>query len=133
MSLQQHSTRIHNLSLCAGECWPAEPGGGPAGQLPPHKFALYFKEGGVGTFLPLYYNFMEAMRQHQQQQQQQPQRPQQSQAINHMVATAFVDPSDPSKLVLTQPAQGQEAPSAPVYAANFGEDEVYESLREGGR
>ena len=45
-----------------------------------------------------------------------------------MVATAFVDPSDPSKLALTQPTREAEAPSAPVYAANFGDDETYEDM-----
>ncbi len=39
----------------AGQVWPAVPGGGPLGQLPPHDFKLYFKEGGIGTFYPLYY------------------------------------------------------------------------------
>ena len=28
-------------------------GGGPAGGLPPHEWKLYFKEGGVGTLLPV--------------------------------------------------------------------------------
>ena len=112
-----------------GECWPAQPGGGPAGSLPPHKFAMYFKEGGVGTFLPLYFNFSEAAQSAQRQRQQNsytdPHR--QGQTIN-MVATALVDPNDPSKLVLTQPSSESPAPSAPVYAANFGEDEVYEAM-----
>ena len=39
----------------AGHCWPAVQGGGPAGTVAPHKFMLYFREGGVGTFLHLYY------------------------------------------------------------------------------
>ncbi len=42
-----------------GEVWPAVEGGGPQGTLPPHKYNLYFKEGGVGTFLPLYFRFVE--------------------------------------------------------------------------
>ena len=56
------------LSVClqAGKCWPAVPGGGPSGSLPPHNFAIYFKEGGVGTFLPLYFNFLEYVRYTQQ-------------------------------------------------------------------
>lgn len=35
--------------------WPAVEGGGPAGGLPPHHFKVLFKEGGIGTFYPLYY------------------------------------------------------------------------------
>ena len=42
-------------SACAGSVWPAVPGGGPGGSLPPHDFILYFKEGGIGTFYPMYY------------------------------------------------------------------------------
>lgn len=29
--------------MAAGKVWPATEGGGPAGQLPPHEFKLYFK------------------------------------------------------------------------------------------
>ena len=36
--------------------------GRPPGSQPPHSFTLYFKEGGVGTFLPLYYSFLGAAR-----------------------------------------------------------------------
>ena len=36
--------------------------GQPPGSQPPHSFTLYFKEGGVGTFLPLYYSFLGAAR-----------------------------------------------------------------------
>ena len=36
--------------------------GQPPGSQPPHSFTLYFKEGGVGTFLPLYYSFLSAAR-----------------------------------------------------------------------
>lgn len=39
----------------AGEIWPAVPGGGPGGQLPPHKFKVMFKDGGMGTLYPLFY------------------------------------------------------------------------------
>lgn len=39
--------------------WPAVEGGGPSGSLPPHDFRLYFKEGGIGTFYPVYYTFAE--------------------------------------------------------------------------
>jgi len=70
------------LSSNAGECWPAAPGGGPQGSLPPHVFSLYFKEGGVGTFLPLYFRFVDIARDNLHQVQQQPSAPQE------LVATA---------------------------------------------
>lgn len=40
----------------------------------------------------------------------------------------IVDPSDPSTLYLTQPDEKERIPTAPVYAPNYGEDEVYEPL-----
>ncbi|DBB16452.1 hypothetical protein WJX82_008645 [Trebouxia sp. C0006] len=111
----------NNLS---GECWPAAPGGGPQGSLPPHVFALYFKEGGVGTFLPLYFRFIDIARDNLHQVQQQPAAPQE------LVATAFVDPSDPSRLYLAQPSEpaASERPLAPKYAPNYGVDEAYEAM-----
>ncbi|DBA76760.1 hypothetical protein WJX79_004284 [Trebouxia sp. C0005] len=111
----------NNLS---GECWPAAPGGGPQGSLPPHVFSLYFKEGGVGTFLPLYFRFVDIARNNLHQVQQQPSAPQE------LVATAFVDPSDPSRLYLAQPSEpaASERPSAPKYAPNYGADEAYEAM-----
>ena len=37
----------------------------------------------------------------------------------------LVDPSDPSKIFLTQPVSDEDRlPSAPVYASNYGHDEV---------
>lgn len=35
-------------------------GGGPAGTLPPHAFKVYFTQGGIGTFFPLYALMSEA-------------------------------------------------------------------------
>ena len=85
----------------------------------------------MGTFLPLYYNFVEAARTQQHVQQRPPPNPQQQTQTINMVATALVDPNDPSKLMLTQPASTASAPLAPVYAPNFGEDEVYEDMDSG--
>lgn len=49
----------NNLS---GEVWSTEEGGGPNGVHPPHAFSLYFKNGGVGTFLPRFYLALEHAR-----------------------------------------------------------------------
>ena len=53
--LERHHDRNYRVLVHAGNCWPAVQGGGPAGTVAPHKFMLYFREGGVGTFLHLYY------------------------------------------------------------------------------
>ncbi|KAK9828894.1 hypothetical protein WJX72_002644 [[Myrmecia] bisecta] len=131
---------IFGCNNLAGECWPAVAGGGPAGRLPPHKWAMYFKEGGVGTFLPLYFRFLEYIRALQartggtggsngptssvSQPQQQASAPAASEAL---LRTAFVDPSDPTKLYLSQPVDdSQRLPTAPKYAATYGANETYE-------
>lgn len=49
----------HSDHVAAGQVWPAVPGGGPGGQLPPHSFKVLFKEGGIGTFYPLLYALTE--------------------------------------------------------------------------
>lgn len=46
----------------AGQVWPAVSGGGPSGTLPPHSFKVLFKEGGIGTFYPLFYALTERAR-----------------------------------------------------------------------
>lgn len=51
--------------------------------------------------------------------------------ITDTVATAFVDPNDPTKILLTEPVNStrHSKPSAPAYAPNYGEDEVYEDMQ----
>ena len=113
----------NNLS---GECWPTREGGGPGGSFPPLRYYLYFKEGGVGTFLPLYFQFMEQARQTARAQQLSPAA---AAEINGGIATAFVDPSDPTTLFLTQPVEDEHRiQSRPVYAPEYGRDEAYEPM-----
>jgi hypothetical protein len=62
--MHSHSVQLLLWSLnFVGEVWPAVPGGGPSGGLPPHSFKLYFKEGGIGTFYPLYYTMAQRAQQ----------------------------------------------------------------------
>lgn len=42
----------------AGKVWPVHADGGPSGNFPPVQFKLYFANGGVGTFLRLFGNYM---------------------------------------------------------------------------
>jgi len=46
----------------AGQVWPAVEGGGSSGRLPPHNFKVLFKEGGMGTFYPMYYALVDKAR-----------------------------------------------------------------------
>jgi hypothetical protein len=54
--------RVRGCAFCAGSVWPAAEGGGPRGSLPPHSFKVLFKEGGIGTFYPLFYALAERAR-----------------------------------------------------------------------
>jgi hypothetical protein len=72
------------------------------------KWCLSFRNGGVGTFLRLFYQLLTEMRQRMGQPAGQsstgPLPVPQAVAVQ-LVNAAFVDPSDPSKLYVSQPAQ----------------------------
>eukprot|EP00884_Botryococcus_braunii_P021645 jgi/Botrbrau1/8164/Bobra.357_2s0010.1 len=120
---------IFGCNNLSGECWPAVDGGGPAGTLPPHRFKIYFKEGGVGTFLPLYFRFVAYIREIQKRQAMAPTGSAADAAYSSVdMNQAFIDPSDPSKVFLTQPVADKERIPAPVYSSQYGQPEpAYES------
>ncbi|KAL4452244.1 hypothetical protein ABPG75_007906 [Micractinium tetrahymenae] len=117
----------NNLS---GRCFPVEggPGGGEALQ-----FTLYFKEGGVGTLIPFFFRscaYVRSMASQMQQQQQQAAAPvggdcpPPAVGVNgatppqQFLQTALVDPSDPTKVYLTQPVDAsQHRDDAPKFPA----------------
>jgi WW domain-binding protein 2 len=117
---------IFGCNNLSGECWPVCEGGGPNGSHPPLPYKLFFLEGGVGTFLPLYFSFITAAREADRNQR----RAGASQAqtdFQAQMGQAFVDPNDPTQLYLTQPVT-QRTEQKPVYAQNYGADEKYEPL-----
>jgi WW domain-binding protein 2 len=69
------------------------------------KWKLAFNNGGVGTFLPLFFRLLNEMRQRMSQ----PQgvvanAPTHSDAdVQQILQAAYVDPNDPSKLYVSQP------------------------------
>ena len=109
--------------------WPAVDGGGPAGALPPHSFTLFFLDGGIGTFYPLYYTLAErakgtfgtgaALSTTGSRTDPNPES-----FASQLASRAFIDPNDPTTVYVTQPAEeSQRLPDRPVYAANFGHDD----------
>lgn len=122
---------IFGCNHLSGHVWQAAEGGGPRGSLPPVSFKLYFTEGGVGTFLPLYFDLLNraktAARWQEQQQRQTAPRPS-APPVGELAATAFVDPQDPTVLYLAQPLVPPSPAPPPKYAANYGQDEKYEPL-----
>jgi len=70
------------------------------------KWALYFNNGGVGTFLPLFFRLIQDMRARMSPMQSaQPQEPRglSETDTQQLMQAAFVDPNDPSKLYVSQP------------------------------
>uniref|UniRef100_A0A7S1X4L9 Uncharacterized protein n=2 Tax=Tetraselmis chuii TaxID=63592 RepID=A0A7S1X4L9_9CHLO len=124
---------IFGCNHLKGLVWPVGEGMGPGGSAPPHQFKLYFKEGGAGTFLPIYFNLLFRARPRESESMASASQPSAPPAtfgeVNKMVATAFVDPNDPTKIYLSQPVdESQRLQTNPVYAANYGKDEKYEPM-----
>ena len=81
----------------------------PGGLADEIKWTLTFKEGGVGTFLPLFFRLLGEMRHrmsaesHYDHNFEQP--PVAQQVVQQIVGAAYVDPNDPTKLYVSQPVQ----------------------------
>jgi hypothetical protein len=99
-----------------------------------------FREGGIGTFFPLFYTMLDRARraalaaQHQQHQPAAapppPDRAASQQYVEHLVSKAFVDPNDPSRVYLAQPVdESQRLSYQPKYAATYGHEERYEDMQ----
>ncbi|KAK4788034.1 hypothetical protein SAY86_019353 [Trapa natans] len=73
-----------------------------------HSFKILFKEGGCGTFIPLFFNLISSVRQYNQHMNsaaqpcmdplQAAQTP-----VDEMMRQAYVDPNDPTRIFLQQP------------------------------
>ncbi|XP_021282647.1 UPF0664 stress-induced protein C29B12.11c [Herrania umbratica] len=73
-----------------------------------HSFKILFKEGGCGTFVPLFLNLISSVRQYNQQVNPGPEpRMDPLQAaqtpVDEMMRHAYVDPNDPTRIYLQQP------------------------------
>ncbi|XP_050225535.1 UPF0664 stress-induced protein C29B12.11c [Mercurialis annua] len=78
-----------------------------------HSFKILFKEGGCGTFIPLFFNLISAVRQYNQQSTSATGPPinplQASQTpVDEMMRHAYVDPNDPTRIFLQQPTPQSE-------------------------
>ncbi|KAJ4962092.1 hypothetical protein NE237_022002 [Protea cynaroides] len=75
-----------------------------------HSFKIYFKEGGCGTFVPLFFNLIASVRQYNQhisESGSEAVRVDPLQAaetpVDEMMRHAYVDPQDPTRIFLQQP------------------------------
>eukprot|EP00775_Hariotina_reticulata_P002184 gene2184-2502_t len=123
ISKEKLNQPIFGCNNLAGQVWPAVPGGGPSGTLPPHSFKVLFKEGGIGTFYPLFYALVERAKKADAASKQ-GSLAQNTQVVQELVHKAFVDPNDPSTVYLSQPVdESQRLQYQPTYAANYGKDD----------
>eukprot|EP00475_Leptophrys_vorax_P040340 TRINITY_DN74657_c0_g1_i1.p1 TRINITY_DN74657_c0_g1~~TRINITY_DN74657_c0_g1_i1.p1 ORF type:complete len:209 (-),score=4.82 TRINITY_DN74657_c0_g1_i1:378-1004(-) len=78
----------------------------------PHCFTIYFMEGGVGTFLPLFFSIVQALRatSHPSSFPASPAStptdpmPTTQLPVDEMIRKAYVDPNDPTTVYLEQPS-----------------------------
>ncbi|KAL7132020.1 hypothetical protein ABFS83_12G044500 [Erythranthe nasuta] len=74
-----------------------------------HSFKILFKEGGCGTFIPLFFNLIASVRQYNRHASATAVQPrvdplQASQTpVDEMMRHAYVDPNDPTRIFLQQP------------------------------
>jgi len=66
------------------------------------KWYLYFNNGGVGTFLPLFFRLLTEMRTRMGQPNASPAQAFSESDTQQIVQAAFVDPNDPSKLYVSR-------------------------------
>ncbi|KAL5724541.1 hypothetical protein ACHQM5_007786 [Ranunculus cassubicifolius] len=92
---------------------PVVPDGQHRALYSTHTFKILFKDGGCGTFVPLFLNLIASVRQYSQYSNAAPQteaapRVDPLQAgqtpVDEMMRHAYVDPNDPTKIYLQQPS-----------------------------
>lgn len=66
-------------------------------------WTIYFNNGGVGTFLPLFFALLSEMRSRMAGPTPQPTDAFSADEAQQLVQSAYVDPNDPSKLYISQP------------------------------
>lgn len=104
----------YNIS---GSVLPVIPEGESPALYAPHEFKIFFKEGGVGTFLPVFFSILASIRQlahaaassGQQEDNSARIDPLPSQQPSFDIRHAYVDPNDPTTLYLQQPTSFQDS------------------------
>ncbi|XP_074559480.1 uncharacterized protein LOC141815431 [Curcuma longa] len=103
---------IFHCNNISGSVEPVVPEGQHGALYSAHKFKILFKEGGCGTFVPLFLNLIGSVRQYNQhvaayRAQEAAARVDPLQAaqtpVDDMMKRAYVDPNDPTKIFLQQP------------------------------
>ncbi|KAL4572510.1 hypothetical protein LXL04_019289 [Taraxacum kok-saghyz] len=100
---------IFHCNNISGQVEPVVPDDQNRALYSTHSFKILFKEGGCGTFVPLFFNLIKSVRQYNQQfgGPTAPRAPDPLQAaqtpVDEMMRCAYVDPNDPTRIFLQQP------------------------------
>ncbi|WVZ22303.1 hypothetical protein V8G54_000847 [Vigna mungo] len=99
---------IFHCNNLSGHVEPVVPNDQHRALYSTHSFKIIFKEGGCGTFIPLFFNLIASVRQYNQHYNMQAQSyvdPLQAAQtpVDEMMRHAYVDPNDPTKIFLQQP------------------------------
>ncbi|KAK6917034.1 hypothetical protein RJ641_017785 [Dillenia turbinata] len=106
---EKFSQPIFHCNNISGQVEPIVPDDQHRALYSTHSFKILFKEGGCGTFVPLFFNLIQSVRQYNQQfaaaaearvdPLQAAQTP-----VDEMMRHAYVDPNDPTRIFLQQPS-----------------------------
>ncbi|KAL9327241.1 hypothetical protein ACSQ67_007886 [Phaseolus vulgaris] len=112
VSGEKFNQPIFHCNNLSGHVEPVVPNDQHRALYSTHSFKIIFKEGGCGTFIPLFFNLIASVRQYNQHYTMQAQAQAQSYVdplqaaqtpVDEMMRHAYVDPNDPTKIFLQQP------------------------------
>ncbi|KAK8559321.1 hypothetical protein V6N13_098897 [Hibiscus sabdariffa] len=108
---------IFQCNSISGQVEPVVPENEHRALYSTHTFKILFKEGGCGTFVPLFFNLISSVRRYNQQVNHEPEPEPQPRVdplqaaqtpVDEMMRHAYVDPNDPTKIFLQQPTTESE-------------------------
>ncbi|EPS68691.1 hypothetical protein M569_06075, partial [Genlisea aurea] len=103
---------IFHCNNIGGRVDPVVPENDHSALYSTHSFKILFKEGGCGTFIPLFFNLIASVRQYNRQVDGGSETTTRTRAdplqaaqtpVDEMMRHAYVDPNDPTKIFLQQP------------------------------
>ncbi|XP_039014487.1 uncharacterized protein LOC120144516 [Hibiscus syriacus] len=98
---------IFHCNNISGQVEPVFPENEHRALYSTHSLKILFKEGGCGTFVPLFLNLISSVRRYNQVNHEPQPRTDPLQAaqtpVDEMMRHAYVDPNDPTKIFLQQP------------------------------
>ncbi|KAL3691918.1 hypothetical protein R1sor_005569 [Riccia sorocarpa] len=110
-----------------GKSHPVVPEGENPSLYGVYNFKILFREGGVGTFVPLFFNLLRTVRGTNSEAVQPAvppvdPLPSEQAPVDEMIRHAYMDPNDPTKLYLQQPFESQPTLRRRTYKSSVPEE-----------